>query len=59
MNKDSAEGYENDPYTDLINSYDTALTGKAIWAKAQETGYDFMGDESMEAQLKTFLGVTE
>ena len=54
-----AEGYENDPYTDLISSYDTTLTGKAIWAKAQEVGYDFMGDESMETQLKTFLGVTE
>ncbi|MBR2670093.1 MAG: peptidylprolyl isomerase [Solobacterium sp.] len=59
VNKDSAEGYENDPYTDLISSYDTTLTGKAIWAKAQEVGYDFMGDESMETQLKTFLGVTE
>lgn len=54
-----AENIESDPYMDLVSYYDTTLTNRAIWAKAEELGMDFKGDETLENTIKDSLGVTE
>jgi foldase protein PrsA len=48
-----------DPYVNLASSSDTTLSGKAIWAKAQEIGVDFKGNTDLETAVKTQLGVAD
>ena len=50
---------DSNPYMDLVSYYDTSLTNKAVWAKAQELGVDFKGDEAREKAIKGGLGVEE
>ena len=50
-------GSETDPYEDLVSSYDTTLSGRAIWAKAEELGIDFAGSEDLESALKSYYGI--
>ena len=50
---------ETDPYEELVTGYDTTLTNKALWAKAEELGLDFFGNEEIEAAMKKYYGVDE
>lgn len=45
-------------YYDLYANYDTELTAKAIYAKAEELGITYE-DETLEAKIKTALGLSE
>lgn len=45
-----------DPYSDLVNSYDTTLTTLAMWEKMQEMGYDFHGDAELEKNMLEAFG---
>lgn len=50
---------DEDPYLALVENYDTTLTYKALWAKIEELGIDFGGDEELEASVKEAFGVEE
>lgn len=54
-----ADNADNDPFLQLTSQYDTTLTNKAIWAKAQQIGFDFKGNTELEQQIKNALGVVE
>ena len=54
-----ANNADSDPYVSLVQNYDTTLAGKAIWEKAQEYGVDFNGNDDLEKQIKTSLGVAD
>ncbi len=51
--------YPEDPYSELIGTYDTTLANKAIWAKAQELGVDFNGNDDLKTKLLNQLGIEE
>ena len=53
----AANNPDSDPYLELIGSYDTTLSSKAIWSKAEELGIDFKGNEKIEKALKYSYGV--
>ncbi len=55
----AADNADNDPYLQLTSQYDTTLTNKAIWAKAQQIGFDFKGNAKLEKQIKDAHGVIE
>ena len=53
-------GYEDsDPYVALITGYDSTLALDALWAKAEEIGFDFKGNEEIEKQIRTSFGADE
>ena len=49
----------SDPYVSLINSYDSTLESKAVWAKIEELGIDFHGNEELEKSVRDAFGITE
>ena len=55
----AANNADNDPYLQLTSQYDTTLANKALWAKAQQVGFDFKGNTELEQQIKDALGVVE
>lgn len=54
-----ANNTDDDPYLSLVQNYDTTLENTAIWAKAQELGIDFKGNEEIESTIKTAFGITD
>ena len=54
-----ANNTDSDPYLNLINSYDSTLESKALWARIQEIGIDFHGDADLEKTVKDAFGVEE
>ncbi len=46
-----------DPYEELTTNYDTTLSGFAIWAKAEELGLDFLGNEELASSMKKYYGI--
>lgn len=54
-----ANNPDNDPYLQLVQTYDTSLEANAIWTKANELGIDFKGNDELEAQVKSLLGIIE
>ena len=54
-----ANNAEQDPYLQLVQTYDTTLQSTAIWEKAQELGVDFKGDDALEAEIKNSLGIID
>jgi len=50
---------DSDPYLSLVQNYDTTLENLAIYAKAQELGVDFHGNEELETAIKNSLGITK
>lgn len=55
----AADNAENDPYLQLTSQYDTTLSNQALWAKAQQVGFDFKGNTELEQQIRNALGVAE
>ena len=51
--------YPDDPYNELVSSYDTTLTNKALWAKAQELGIDFKGNDDIKSKLLSYMGIED
>lgn len=49
----------SDPYVALVQNYDTTLENTAIWAKAEELGIDFNGNEEAETVIKKYFNVTD
>ncbi len=45
-------------YDDLLQNYDTTLTGKAIWEKAEELGLSF-ADPETEKAVRTYAGLED
>lgn len=54
-----ANNTDQDPYLQLVETYDTTLQSNAIWAKAQELGVDFKGNTDLEAEIKNSLGIID
>ena len=55
----SALNAKNDPFLQLVSTYDNTLSNPAIWEKAKEVGVDFKGNKELENTIKSSLGVTE
>ena len=55
----AADNAESDPYLQLTSQYDTTLSNQALWAKAQQVGFDFKGNTELEQQIRNALGVAE
>lgn len=47
------------PYLELVQTNDATLANKALWAKAQELGVDFNGNEEIEKVIKDYFAVEE
>lgn len=58
---ETVEASENvtSPYESLVTTYDTTLSSKAIWEKAQSLGIDFKGNTDLEKEIRAALGVED
>lgn len=54
-----SNGKVDSPYESLVSTYDTTLQNTAIWAKAQELGIDFNGNDDLEKEIKAAYGVED
>ena len=54
-----ADNIDVDPYESLTENYDTTLSNKAVWEKAQEIGFDFKGNEDLEKTVTNSLNPAE
>lgn len=54
-----ANNTDDDPYLSLVQNYDTTLENTAIWAKAEELGIDFKGNEEVEKAIKSAFNITD
>lgn len=50
---------KEDPYLQLVTTYDNTLNNQAIWEKSKEIGVDFKGNADLEKNVKAALGITE
>lgn len=50
--------YES-PYETLVTTYDTSLQNTAVWAKAQDLGIDFNGNDDIEKEIKAIYGADD
>lgn len=54
-----ANNTDDDPYLSLVQNYDTTLENTAIWAKAEELGMDFKGNDEIESAIKNAFGISD
>ena len=47
----------DNPYLTLVQNYDTTLSNQALWAKAEELGIDFKGNDELENSIKKAMGI--
>lgn len=50
---------DTNPYLELVQTNDATLANKALWAKAQELGVDFNGNEEIEKVIKDYFASEE
>ena len=55
---ESSKNIQN-PYETLVTTYDTTLSSKAIWEKAESLGIDFKGNDDLEKEIKAAFGVED
>ena len=55
---EASENIQN-PYETLVTTYDTTLSSKAIWEKAESLGIDFKGNDDLEKEIKAAFGVED
>ena len=60
VDADDLESLKNyQEFYDALLSTDTTLQGRILWEKAEELGFDFLGNDELVTKLKAYMGIED